>query len=193
MMLPRSFYEQDTITVAKSLLGQILVSDAGGMKTSGIIVETEAYMGESDPAAHSYKGKTERVAVQYGSSGTAYVYLIYGMYCCMNITSGPFGKPEVVLIRALQPLDGIDVMCGRRNTRDSRKLCSGPGKLCMALSISRSMNGCDLCSETGALHLESGMRPDSISSSKRVNIDYAGSAADLPWRFTIDGNDFVSR
>ena len=141
MIIPREFYERDTLTVAKSLLGQQLVRRTAEGITRGIIVETEAYMGVLDDAAHSYKGKSERVRVQYGPAGCLYIYLIYGMYYCLNITTGPCGVPEVVLIRALEPATGMQLMQKRRGTDRLQNLCSGPGKLCMAMDIGKELYG----------------------------------------------------
>jgi DNA-3-methyladenine glycosylase len=139
MIVPREFYERDTLTVARELLGQIIVRRTDEGESRGIIVETEAYLGEKDDAAHSYKGKSARVRVQYGPAGAAYIYLIYGMYYCLNITAGPLGVPEVVLIRALEPVSGLEFMRKRRMSDKTLQLCSGPGKLCMALDINNFM------------------------------------------------------
>ena len=114
MILPREFYERDTLTVARDLLGQVLVRQTEEGTASGVIVETEAYLGTQDDAAHSYRGKSERVRVQFGPAGCAYIYMIYGMYYCLNITTGPPGIPEVVLLRALEPLAGVGLMQKRR-------------------------------------------------------------------------------
>lgn len=192
MILPRSFYERGTLEVARSLLGQVLVRETQDGTTRGIIVETEAYLGPWDDAAHSYKGKSERVRVQYGPAGMAYVYMIYGMYYCLNITSGPAGDPEVVLIRALEPLSGIELMERRRRTDKRTNLCSGPGKLCMAFGVGPSEYGADLCSGDG-LYVEAGERPEKIVTSRRIGIDYAVLTRDEPWRFTISNNKYISR
>jgi len=192
MILPREFYETDTLTVARELLGHILVRETPEGVTRGIIVETEAYLGQRDDAAHSYKGKSERVKVQYGPAGCAYIYMIYGLYYCLNITAGPFGAPEVVLIRALEPVSGIELMQARRGTDQLLNLCSGPGKLCRAFDIAAPLYGADLC-HAGALYLEYGNTPDDISASKRIGIDYAVLTRDMPWRFTIPGNKYVSK
>jgi DNA-3-methyladenine glycosylase len=192
MILPRAFYERDTLTVARELLGHVLVRRTEEGETRGAIVETEAYLGPLDDAAHSYKGKSARVRVQYGPAGCAYIYMIYGMYFCMNITSGPPGVPEVVLIRALEPVSGIGLMEQRRGTDKLAGLCSGPGKLCRALGIGAELYGSDLCLE-GPLYLEYGKPPDNVSASKRIGIDYAVKTRDMPWRFTVTGSRFLSR
>jgi DNA-3-methyladenine glycosylase len=192
MIIPRAFYERDTLTVAQELLGQILVHDTGGGVTKGVIVETEAYLGERDDAAHSYKGKSERVRIQYGPAGHAYIYLIYGMYYCMNITTGPLGVPEVVLLRALEPVSGVALMEQRRKTDKLKNLMSGPGKLCQAMGIGKAQYGEDLCCKSG-LFIEYGGTNCQITSSKRIGIDYAVQSRDELWRFTIAGNPFISR
>lgn len=192
MIIPRSFYERDTLTVARELIGQKLVREAEGGITSAIIVETEAYLGPIDDAAHSYKGKSERVKVQYGIKGLAYVYLIYGMYWCFNITSGAPGVPEVVLIRALEPVNGIELMESRRRTNKSLNLCSGPGKLCMAMDIGKMNYGEDL-TERGGLWLEYGDKSYDVASSPRIGIDYAVECRDMPWRFYAVNCKFVSQ
>lgn len=192
MIIPRAFYERDTLTVAKELLGQILVHETNDGVTKGIIVETEAYLGELDDAAHSYKGKSERVRIQYGPAGHAYIYLIYGMYYCMNITTGPFGVPEVVLLRALEPVAGLRLMEQRRKTDKPKNLMSGPGKLCQAMGIGKAQYGEDLCREEG-LFIEYGGTICQIEASKRIGIEYAVQSRDELWRFTIPGNSFISR
>ncbi len=191
--LPREFYLCDGIELSKKLLGKILVRDKGGVVTRARIVETEAYMGTVDKAAHSYKNNSGgRCNIQYGPGGFAYVYLIYGMYSCFNIVANAEGIPEVSLIRALEPLDGIKTMMERRKTDKIKNLCGGPGKLCMAMDIDRSLYGADLCGDE--LYLtDDGFCGFEIASGPRINIDYAEEAADFPWRFTIKGNGFVSR
>lgn len=192
MILPREFYERETLLVARDLLGKILVRKTEHGVTRGIIVETEAYLGEKDDAAHSYKGRSERVRIQYGPAGHAYIYMIYGMYHCLNITTGMHGVPEVVLIRALEPVSGIELMCARRRTDKRYNLCSGPGKLCKAFDIDASLYGADLCAD-GGLYLEFGEIPAKILTSPRIGIEYAAMCRDMPWRFTIAGNRFLSR
>ena len=192
MILPREFYERETLTVARELLGQVLVRETEDGITRGVIVETEAYLGTRDDAAHSYRGKSVRVRVQYGPAGCAYVYMIYGMYYCLNITSGPPGEPEVVLIRALEPTAGLPLMEKRRGTGKLLQLCSGPGKLCRALDIGPALYGADLCVK-GPLYLEAGGKPVSIAATKRIGIDYAVLTRDMPWRFTAADSKFLSR
>lgn len=193
MIIPRAFYERDTLTVARELLGQLIVRETEEGVTIGRIAETEAYLGEKDDAAHSYKGKTERVRVQFGLKGHAYIYMIYGMYDCLNITAGPPGVPEVVLIRALEPVSGIGLMQKRRHTEKLLQLCSGPGKLCKALDIDRTLYGCDLCDTGSGLRVEYGDIPAKIATSRRVGIDYAMACRDEPWRFFTEGSPYVSK
>jgi len=192
MRLTRDFFERDTLEVARDLLGKRLVRQTeDGKITAGIIVETEAYCGRFDEACHSYKGKTERTAVMFGPKGHAYIYLIYGMYHCLNLTSGKEGEPECVLIRALEPIEGLHHMHERRGTDKLKNLCSGPGKLAMALDTPKTLSGLDLC--TGeTLYLEHRIEVSEVTTSPRINIAYAGEAAHYPWRFTITGSPHVS-
>ena len=192
MRLQRSFFEGSTLDIARALLGKTLVHETSEGITSGMIVETEAYLGEIDDASHSYKGKTDRVRVMYDEKGHAYIYLIYGMYYCFNITSGPKGLPEAILIRSLEPLSGIELMKERRKTDKMHNLCSGPGKLCMALGLGKEQYGEDLCGG-GALYLEHGDRAVEVAESKRINIDYALNSRDKLWRFTVKGNNFATK
>jgi len=192
MRLERGFFERPTLEVARDLIGKRLVRcGEDGTRVSGIIVETEAYCGKFDEACHSYKGKTERTQIMFGGKGHAYIYLIYGMYHCLNLTSGLAGEPECVLIRALEPKEGLHHMHERRGTDKHKNLCSGPGKLCIALDTPKSLNGRDLC--TGeTLYLEDpGDRPE-VTASPRINIGYAGEAVHYPWRFTLTDSPFVS-
>ncbi len=198
--LDREFYNRDSIIVAKELLGRVLVHQIGGQRIAARIVETEAYMGIEDKAAHSYGGKrTPRVEVMYGGPGFSYIFMIYGMYYCFNIVTSQEGKPQAVLVRAVEPLEGTEWMSQRRFGRSyeqltksqRRGLTNGPGKLCGALSIDRSFNGMDLCGNE--VYVEEGKGGNfSIVTSKRVGIDYAEEAKDFPWRFYIEGNEYVS-
>ena len=192
MRLTRDYFERDTLTVAKELIGTVLFRQTPQGTVAGCIVETEAYLGERDPAAHSYKGKRDRTAVLYGDKACAYVYLIYGMYHCLNLTSGDTGLPECVLIRALEPIEGLPLMRARRGKVADKGLCNGPGKLCQALALTREQNGTDLIRTDGGLWIESGT-PLATVASPRVNIDYAGDASLWPWRFTAENSPFISR
>ncbi len=193
MIAPLDFYRRDTLTVARELLGCTLVSRVGGVETRGVIVETEAYRGPSDPASHAYRGRTERVRALYEGKGLAYVYLIYGMYWCLNISCGPETSPDCVLLRALEPVGGIDAMRARRKTAVLKNLCSGPGKLCAALGIDKSLYGARLFDPSSLLTLEARDRDFPVSASPRIGIDYAGDAKNWLWRFTVPGNPYGSR
>ena len=192
MVIERNFFMRDTLLVARELIGCTLVSRVGGI-TSGVIVEAEAYLGRRDSAAHSYRGPTYRVRALYGVKGHAYIYLIYGLHWCLNVSSGPEDEPECILIRALEPKIALDIMAERRNTGDIRRLCSGPGKLCAALGISASLYGTDMCSESSPLFFEEPSFRPTVLCSKRIGIDYSGEAANYLWRFTAKDSRFLSR
>jgi DNA-3-methyladenine glycosylase len=184
--LPRPFYQRPTIEVARDLLGKVLVHG----ETAGIIVETEAYLGGDDLAAHSARGITDRTRVIFGRPGHAYVYFIYGMYECLNLVAEPEGKAGCVLIRALEPVAGIDLMRQRRPAaRKCEDLTSGPGKLTLAMGITRAQNGADVT--RGALTVREPIEPRGveIAVTPRVGIT---KCADWPLRFLIRGNRFVS-
>ena len=186
--LDRDFYSHDACYVAENLIGKILVHG----RTSGIIVEAEAYRGPEDKAAHSYGGKrTSRTEIMFHEGGLAYVYLIYGMHHCFNVTASVAGKPEAVLIRALEPLEGVPAMIKRRGISDIRNLCSGPGKLCQAMAITIENYGDDLCGNE--LYITEGVKDFRVIASERVNIDYAEEYRNVLWRFFAEGNKFVSR
>ena len=187
----REFYLKSGLEVARDLIGKKLVHNSPEGLTSGIIVETEAYMGAIDAAAHSYKGLTERTKIQFGVGGYAYVYLIYGMYTCMNVVVNVENIPECVLIRALQPIEGIELMKIRRKKNNLRDLCSGPGKLTQAMGITKNHYGIDLCGEEIFIEEVENFTPD-ITATKRINIDYAGDAANYFWRFILTDSKFLS-
>ncbi|MBQ7196809.1 MAG: DNA-3-methyladenine glycosylase [Synergistaceae bacterium] len=190
--LQRDFYLRDVNLIARDLLGKILVHESDEGIASGVIVETEAYKGPEDKAAHTYNNRrTSRTEIQFREGGYAYVYMIYGMYFCFNVTANLPNMPEAVLIRALEPLDGVDLMKGRRKTDKLKNLCSGPGKLCAALGINKEDNGEDLCG--GKIYiLDGGKRKLKIKTSPRINIDYAEEYKNFLWRYFIEGNEFVS-
>lgn len=182
LILPRSFYARSTVEVARSLLGKVLVHGPA----AGRIVEVEAYLGGDDHASHSARGLTPRTRVIFGLPGHAYVYLIYGMHECLNIVAEPEGKAGSVLLRALEPLEGIDLMKERRG---NRALCNGPGKLTQALGVTREHYGVDLT--RGPLRVEEWPTgPFEIAVSPRVGIS---ACKDLPLRFFIKDSPFVSR
>lgn len=176
------FFSRDPLVVARELLGTVLVrQEPDGATRAGIIVETEAYRGEEDQACHARVGRTKRTATMYGPPGHAYVYLIYGMYNMLNVVCWPEGQPAAVLIRAIEPLHGT---LGKTD---------GPGKLCRALNIDRTLNGQRL--DGTALYLLSRQSSDAVNvaTGPRVGVDYAGDWALRPWRFAIHGHRSVSR
>ncbi len=187
-ILKRAFYERPTVEVARDLLGKILVHGAA----AGRIVETEAYLGGgADLAAHSARGLTDRTRVIFGPAGHAYVYLVYGMYECLNLVTEPDGAPGCVLIRALEPVAGIGLMRRRRpSARRLEDLASGPGKLTLALAITRARNGADVTRGSLAVRSPAEERAFEIDATPRVGIR---QCADWPLRFVIRGNRFVSR
>jgi DNA-3-methyladenine glycosylase len=194
--LPREFYlREDTITIAKDLLGKlIVVPDDIGRRVSAMIVETEAYLGVTDRGAHSYAGRrTARNEVTYGTGGYAYVFFIYGMYYQLNIVTDAVDHPHVVLIRAVEPVEGIEIMRERRGAMKDRNLTSGPGKLCIALAIDRSLNAENLRGKRIWLEDHRSFANDEIAVGKRIGIDYAGEDAEKPWRFWVKDNSFVSK
>jgi len=196
MKLKRSFYlREDTIEIARDLLGKlIVVPDENGRRVSGMIVETEAYLGTTDRAAHSYNGRrTPRNEVTYGKGGHVYVFFIYGMYYQLNVVTGKVDQPHVVLIRAIEPVEGIETMRERRGAMKDRNLTSGPGKLCIALNIDRSLNGEDLLAKKIWLEDHRTFHEDQIATGKRIGIDYAAEDAEKPWRFWVKGNEFISK
>ncbi|MFL0248883.1 DNA-3-methyladenine glycosylase [Clostridium neuense] len=200
MKLPKEFYGRDTIVVAKELLGKNFVHVVNGIKTSGKIVETEAYRGINDKGAHAYGGRrTPRNEALYGEPGYSYVYFIYGLYYCMNVVAMKKDIPEGVLIRAIEPTEGIETMSERRfekayselNKYQVKNLTNGPSKLCLAMDITKKQNEMDLCGDE--LYFEElKNEPFEIVEAKRVGIDYAEEAKDYLWRFYIKGNRYVS-
>jgi len=198
--LPRSVFERDTVDVARSLLGCTLVRRTATHVLEGIIVETEAYLGERDLGCHSARGRTPRTEPMYGPPGRAYVYLIYGMYHCLNAVTRGEGEPEAVLVRAVRPKRGEKQMSANRVTRSGRTpdgvaLTNGPGKLCQAFEIDLSLNNADLCKSENPLIITGGHQPpdEKIRTGPRVGIDYAGEWAAKPLRFWVDGDRYVSR
>ena len=187
MVLPRRFYNRPTIEVARALLGKIIVHG----ESAGRIVETEAYLGGDDLASHSARGITDRTRVIFGPPGHAYVYFIYGMYECLNLVCEAEGKAGCVLIRALEPVRGVALMQQRRpKARTLEALASGPGKLTLAMGITRALNGCDVT--RGPLVVETPAAPEkfAVKVTPRVGIR---QCADWPLRFLIEGNRFVSK
>lgn len=194
--LSREFYRRDdTVEIARDLLGKTLVVPAAnGKRVSGMIVETEAYLGAIDKAAHSYKNRrTKRTETMFAVGGTVYIFFIYGMYFQFNVVVGEPEVPHAILIRAVEPLENIEMMRERRGQMPDKNLTSGPGKLCIALGIDKTLNNADLLGDR--VWLESGREiPDAqIASGKRIGIDYAEEYAEKPWRFWLKDNVFVSR
>jgi DNA-3-methyladenine glycosylase len=186
--LSRTFYERPTIDAARDLLGQVLVSDTTEGRTTGRIVETEAYLGADDPASHAARLRTGRVEAMWGEPGIAYVYRSYGIHAMLNVVTEPLGATGAVLIRALEPVIGIDLMRIRRGLEEERLLCSGPGKLCQALAIGLDLHGADLVT-SDRLWIAPGEPASNVSTSGRIGIS-RGQAH--PWRFWITGNPHVS-
>lgn len=212
--LPRSFFARDADQVARDLLGQLLVHESRGVRLAGRIVETEAYFGppgrnpqlaarddvparlrarllrEGDPAAHSFVGVTARNRVMYGPPGHAYVYLIYGFHECLNVTTGPDGEPQAVLLRALEPVEGLALMAQRRGREQPRDFCSGPGKLCQALGVTRSFYGMDMADPEATLRFEAGEPVARADATPRIGVV---GAEDLKLRFVEHGSPWASR
>ena len=191
--LDRRFFHQSTLDVAQGLLGKVLVRRLRGRNLAGMIVETEAYVGPHDLACHASKGKTARTSIMFEEGGCAYVYMIYGFYFCLNAVTEAEDYPAAVLIRAVEPLEHVNVMKRlRRNPDRETNIASGPGKLCMAMGIDKRLNGADLTGKT--LWIEDrNLKVGRIESGPRVGVDYAGEYRDKPWRFFVGGNPHVSR
>ncbi|MGZ7096251.1 MAG: DNA-3-methyladenine glycosylase [Methanobacterium sp.] len=200
MKLERSFYLQNTLKVAKELLSCFLVHVTSEGITKGRIVETEAYLGLEDKGAHSYRGRhTPRMDPLYRMGGFAYIYQLHGYNYCLNVVTQNEDIPQAVLIRAMEPVEGIELMVRRREIDVSTKskyknLTNGPSKLCQAMDIDTSLNGIDLCGNELIIISGNGLKSDEeIVSTKRIHIDYADEYKDKPWRFLLKGNEFVSK
>lgn len=200
--LSREFYNKDSIDIAKQLLGKYLVHLIDGEEIICKIVETEAYMGPSDKAAHSYNNKrTKRTEIMFGQCGFAYVFSIYGMYFCLNVVTREVNIPQAVLIRAAEPIKGLEQMAKIRynkplsdcNKKEIKNLASGPGKLCKALKITKENNGIDLCGNVLYIAKALDKEDFQIVATPRINISYAQEAIDYPWRFYIKDNEYVSK
>ncbi len=192
--LPRAFYARPVLTVARDVIGKLLVHQTRAGVLVGRIVEAEAYRGPEDRAAHSWGGRrTERTEVMYGEPGLAYVFFVYGMHWHLNLVTTKPGAPHAVLLRAVEPVQGAELMARRRGLAASDvRLCNGPGKLCQAFGIDRRHYGLDLTG--GRLFLsEAGGAPGKLGRSARIGVDYAQAWAQKPWRFFEQGNRFVSR
>jgi DNA-3-methyladenine glycosylase len=187
--LQRRFFARYTPIVARALLGCVLVRVIGDERLSGRIVETEAYRGSKDPASHAFRGPTGRNRVMFGEAGHAYVYFTYGNHFMLNMTTEREGVPGAVLIRAVEPVEGIEVMRSRRGLSSVTELASGPGKLTKAMGIDKVLNGEDLVTSR-RLFVEEGKNTGSVGISSRVGIN---EGAEQSWRFFMKGNPFVSK
>ena len=186
MILSRDFYNRPTLRVARGLIGTRLVRMLDGVKLVGLITETEAYISQNDLACHAKAGLTPRTVVMFGEPGHAYVYFTYGNHWMLNVVTEQEGFPAAVLIRAIQPIEGMDVMLERRNGRDTY----GPGKLCQAMGITKSENGVDLTERTGGLWIEAGIKvPNSlVTKGPRVGLNNTPEPwLSKPWRFLVKG------
>jgi len=194
---PRDFYLQNTLQVAQQILGSYLCTYINSQLTVGKIVETEVYLGSIDKAAHSYPNKkTPRTQIQFGLGGYAYIFFVYGMYHQFCLVTGPVNVADVVLIRALEPIAGIEYMMTRRKSQQVKNLTNGPGKLCISLHITKDLYGADLLGEQIWLsppHPADIININQIQSAKRIGIDYAGEFVDKLWRFYIKNNQYISK
>jgi len=188
--LPRSFFEDYTPSVAKRLLGQLLVRRIGRRVLSGMLVEVEAYRGRDDPASHAFRGETPRNRVMFGEAGKAYVYFTYGFHHCLNVKAEMKGVAGAILVRALEPLEGIEQMKKNRGKEEVRELANGPGKLTQALKIDRRLNGEDLVRSERLFLARGENQVFEIRDSSRIGID---RGLEFKWRYFIEGNQFVSR
>jgi len=197
-ILPKKFFAQSGLTVAKALLGQRLIRQFNGELLSGLIVETEAYVGLQDTASHAHRGRTPRNEVMFGQPGLIYIYLIYGMYHMLNVITDPVDYPAAVLIRAIEPTVGLSLMHQHRQLKvdhTSTKVTNGPGKLCQALAIDKSLNQWDATLGQQLWFEQTQPVPDEqIKQGPRININSAAPADQVaPWRFWIKNNRFVSK
>jgi len=188
--LPRSFFEDYTPSVAKRLLGQLLVRRIGRRFLSGMLVEVEAYRGRDDPASHAFRGETPRNRVMFGEVGKAYVYFTYGFHHCLCVKTERKGVPGAILVRALEPLEGIELMKKNRGKEELTELASGPGKLTQALKIDRRLNGEDLVLSERLFLARGKDAALEIRDSSRIGVD---RGLEFRWRYFIGGNQFVSR
>lgn len=195
MRIEREFYMRDAVTVGKDILGKIIVKKtADGRIMSGRITEVEAYMGTTDKASHSYGGRrTKRTEVMYKEGGYSYVFLIYGMYECFNVTAGREGDPQAVLIRGVEPLENKNLMWEKRKVKKEKDISNGPGKLTKALGITREDNGADLTEGENLWLEDDGYKVKDIVETTRIGIDYAEEDALKLWRFYTKDSIFVSK
>ncbi len=195
--LPHEFFARDTLAAARDLLGCLLVHEIDGQRVAGRIVEVEAYTGHDDLASHAARGKTPRNAVMFGPPGVSYIYLIYGMYRLLNVIARPDGVdyPAAILIRALEPVEGLQFMAACRTGRRRVEWTSGPGRLTMALAIDQTLNGIDLTAPGSPLFFEEGISVpgDQVQTGPRIGINVPEPWQGMPWRFWVRDNLFVSR
>ncbi|MCR8656973.1 DNA-3-methyladenine glycosylase [Paenibacillus endoradicis] len=191
-ILPQSFYNQSTLDLAQKLLGQILVKETAEGITAGYIVETEGYLGQKDQAAHGFKNrKTARTEILFAEAGHVYTHTMH-RHCLVNVVSGEADIPESVLIRAVEPILGIPIMRQRRGEdKKERDLTNGPGKLCQALGITMDDYGKQFTQSP--IYIAQGIMVEQISCSPRIGIDNSGEAKDYPWRYYVEGNEYVSK
>ncbi|MBK8251727.1 MAG: DNA-3-methyladenine glycosylase [Polyangiaceae bacterium] len=190
--LPRAFFARDVLEVAPDCIGKVLVAQSSEGIVAARIVESEAYRGPEDQAAHSRNGlRTARTEVMFGEPGHVYMFRLYGSSWAFNIVTGNVGEPQVVLLRGVEPIEGVHIMAARRRIDPHRReISNGPGKLCQAMGFNGEHYGCDLV-ESGTIYLTDG-GAEQIGTSRRINIDYAGIWAERPWRFFERGNRYVS-
>ena len=194
--LPKEFYTRSNVLlIARELLGKLLVvPHESGKRVSGMIVEVEAYRGPEDRASHAYGGRrTRRTETMYQSGGLAYVYFVYGMYNQFNVVTNTRDIPHAILVRALEPVEGLEIMRRRRHQQPDRNLTNGPGKLCIALGIDRQLDKADLLGDRVWIEDYLKVSRGRILKGPRIGIDYAGEWVETPWRFWIKGNEYVSR
>ena len=204
-MLPQEFFNGDTVDIARAMVGKYLIRRYAGVTLAARVTETEAYVGRMDKACHAYGyRKTERTRTLYAPPGTAYVYLIYGMHCCLNLVTEPEGEPAAVLIRGLSPRYGQDIItenrfhckCGEMTAYQKKNFLNGPGKLCAGMNIDRRLNGlpygspelflCERLEDAGLTTPPEDNKELNIKVGKRIGIDYAEEAIDFPWRFFVE-------
>ncbi len=194
-LLKASFYERSCFSVARELLGSIIVSNIEGSQTTGRIVEVEPYIGAYDRASHAWPMKrTSRTEAMFGPGGRAYIFLVYGMHHQLCAVTGAVGSPDAVLIRAVEPLHGLDIMTRRRAGKPLLRLCDGPGKLCSAMAVTSQLYGVDLTDPASPLYIEKGdpIGDEEVLAAPRVGLSYAGVYAQVPWRMYLKDCPWVS-
>lgn len=193
--LKREFFARDTQLVARELLGKLLVRKWRGQEIVGRITEVESYVGQDDLACHASKGRTPRTDVMFGPAGHAYVYLVYGMHELFNLVTAEEGFPAAVLVRALEPVSGIELMQKARGIENLKQLTTGPGRLTQAMRITRKLNRLDCCQDTALQVCDDGteIKRRQIATGPRIGVAYAGDWANRPWRYYLKNSSFVSK